>query len=70
VNTPKLTANWRKSSFSDGNGGDCVEVAPTRDETIAVRHSKDPDGPLITYTRSEFRAFVAGVKAGEFDDLT
>jgi hypothetical protein len=70
VNTPEPTGAWRTSSFSGDNGGNCVEVAPTGDDTIAVRHSKDPDGPVITYTRSEFRAFVAGVKADEFDDLT
>jgi Domain of unknown function (DUF397) len=69
VNTAHLAAKWRKSSFSGDNGGACVEVAPTRDDAVAVRHSKDPDGPVITYTRGEFRAFVAGVKAGEFDDL-
>jgi hypothetical protein len=70
VSTPYVAGRWRKSSLSDSSGGDCVEVAPTQDDTIAVRHSKDPDGPVITYTRGEFRAFVAGVKAGEFDDLT
>ena len=38
---------WRKSSYSGGNGGDCVEVARTLPAAIAVRDSKDPDGPAL-----------------------
>jgi hypothetical protein len=36
---------------------------------VAVRDSKDPDGPVLLYTRAEWRAFLHGAKAGEFDDL-
>ena len=61
---------WRKSSFSGSNGGDCVEIAPTPDNTVAVRNSKAPEAGVVLFTRSELAAFVAGVKAGEFDDLT
>jgi hypothetical protein len=61
------SAVWRKSSRSNGNGGNnCVEVATTPD-TVAVRDSKDPDGPRLSFTPSEWAAFLAGVKAGEFD---
>jgi hypothetical protein len=59
---------WRKSSKSGPINDNCVEVAAAGDD-VAVRHSKTPVGPVITYTRDEFRAFVEGAKAGEFDDL-
>ncbi len=62
-----LTSLWRKSSFS-GAGGDCVEVAAVGPQ-IAVRHSKRPDEEVLLYSRSELAAFIAGCKAGEFDDL-
>ncbi len=63
---PNVNSPWRKSTRSGGNGGQCVEVR-THNGTIQVRHSKDPDGPTLTYTRAEWDAFVAGVKADEFD---
>jgi hypothetical protein len=55
---------WRRASRC-GNSS-CVEVAMRGDE-IALRDSKLPDSPVLTYTRDEWRAFVAGVKDGEFD---
>ncbi|MDH3679421.1 MAG: DUF397 domain-containing protein [Acidimicrobiia bacterium] len=59
---------WRKSSFSGANGGDCVEIADT-DDGILMRNSKLIDAGTIPFTRSELAAFIAGCKAGEFDDL-
>ena len=59
---------FRKSSFSNGQGGNCVEVAVTEGGGRAVRHSKDPEGAVIFYTPDEWRAFLAGAKAGEFDE--
>jgi len=59
--------NWRKSSFSGGSGGNCVEVTELTDGWIAVRNSKNPAGPEIVYTAAEWDAFLEGVKAGEFD---
>jgi hypothetical protein len=58
---------WRKSSHSSANGGNCVEVARAPASAVAVRDSKDPDGPRLVVTPDEWRAFAAGVKAGEFD---
>ncbi|MGI9097742.1 MAG: DUF397 domain-containing protein [Solirubrobacteraceae bacterium] len=57
---------WRKSSYSD-SGGECVETARLPDRRIALRHSKHPDGAVLLYTPAEWRAFIAGVKAGELD---
>ena len=57
---------WRKSSYSGSNGGDCVEVADKLPEAVvAVRDSKDPHGPNLTFSRDEWRAFTTSVKRGE-----
>ena len=61
-------AVWRKSTFSGANGGDCVEVAESGSDVL-VRNSKRPELGALPFTRSEIRAFVAGCKAGEFDNL-
>lgn len=58
---------WRKSSYS-GQGGSCVEVAED-DDRIAVRNSNHPDAGTLHFTRDEMSAWIAGIKAGEFDDL-
>ncbi|WP_219413394.1 DUF397 domain-containing protein [Pseudonocardia nigra] len=60
---------WRKSSFSQGNGGGdgCVEVAFHPDGGVAVRDTKDRSLAPHRYTAAEWDAFVAGVRAGEFD---
>jgi hypothetical protein len=60
--------SWRKSSRS-GAVGNCVEVAQLPSGEIAVRNSRFPQGPALVYTQAEIEAFVAGAKAGEFDDL-
>jgi Domain of unknown function (DUF397) len=59
-------AAWRKSSYSGGQGA-CVEIADLPDGGIAVRDSKDPGGPKLTFTAKEWAAFLAGTKDGEFD---
>jgi len=57
---------WRKSSYSGSNGGGCVEIASGQAAMVAVRDSKDPEGPVLTFTPGEWQEFTAGVKAGEF----
>jgi len=57
---------WRKSTRSGGNN-DCVEAADLPNGGMAVRDSKDPDGPILCFTAAEWEAFVVGVKDGEFD---
>ena len=60
-------AAWRKSTYSGDNGGGCVEVARNLPGVVAVRDSKDPEGPKLAFAPDEWRAFTAGIKAGEFD---
>jgi hypothetical protein len=60
-------AEWRKSSFSGSNGGGCVEVARNLPGVVAVRDSKDREGPALVFTPGEWRAFLDGVRAAEFD---
>jgi hypothetical protein len=59
------SAEWRKSSYSTNNGN-CVEVARNLPAVVAVRDSKNPDGPALVFTAYEWRAFVSGARAGEF----
>ncbi len=58
-------AVWRKSSYSSGNGGACVEVARNLPDVVAVRDSKNPEGPALVFTPREWRAFLDGVRADE-----
>jgi Domain of unknown function (DUF397) len=57
-------ADWRKSRCSATNG--CVEVA-FLDGPVAVRDSKDQQGPVLVFTQAEWEAFVGGIRDGEFD---
>lgn len=59
---------WRKSRLSNPNGN-CVELARLAGGGVGVRHSRDPNGPVLIYTDAEIATFLAGVQAGEFDDL-
>ncbi|MFF4949974.1 DUF397 domain-containing protein [Streptomyces chattanoogensis] len=63
------TAEWAKSSYSDANGGECLEF--TRDLTeahglIPIRDSKNPDGPALVFPAAHWSSFVTAVKNGSF----
>jgi len=64
---PKLAhATWRKNRHSASEDG-CVETAFLADGRVGVRDSKDRGGPALLYTPRGWRAFIAGVKDGEFE---
>ncbi|MER7542005.1 DUF397 domain-containing protein [Actinomadura sp.] len=53
---------WRKSSYTGSNGGNCVELAEVAGSVVAVRDSKDPDGPVLLLTRTALRTAVQTVR--------
>ncbi|MEV6810787.1 DUF397 domain-containing protein [Micromonospora sp. NPDC051296] len=55
-------AHWRRSTRSGDNGGNCVEVADNLPGIVAVRDSKDPAGPALTFSPSAWAAFVRDAK--------
>jgi hypothetical protein len=55
-----MEMNWRKSSYSSGNGGNCVEVGNT--DRIVVRDSKDPEGPKLAFTPEQWRPFTRRIR--------
>jgi hypothetical protein len=61
TNSPGL--RWRKSRYSS-DSANCVEVAPT-DSGMAVRDSKDVQGPVLWFTAGAWQAFVAAVRDGD-----
>lgn len=72
LDLPPAIAAWRKSTHSNGNGGECVEVGVPGDvpaRLLAIRDSKDPDGPRLHVTPAAWAAFTADVAAGAYDHL-
>lgn len=73
LNVDLSGAAWRTSSYSGGNGGQCVAVAAVgshdtgQDRLCLVRDSKDPDGTVLAFDRQSWSDFAADVKAGRFD---
>jgi hypothetical protein len=59
------TARWRKSSYSNGEGGSCVEVADNF-SVVPVRDSKNPGGPALVFPAAGWTSFVAAVKDSHF----
>ncbi len=68
-NTPSAAVTrgpWRKSTRSGQYSDNCVEVA-FAPQSVAVRDSKDPSGPILLVTAEEWRSFVRATRAGRFD---
>ncbi|WP_062212078.1 DUF397 domain-containing protein [Streptomyces sp. NBRC 109706] len=53
---------WRKSSYSGGSNGDCLEVCPDRATAVPVRDSKRPTGPAIVFSSDSWTAFLTTVR--------
>jgi hypothetical protein len=62
-------ATWTKSARSGPTGGNCVEVTFLTEGAVAMRNSRQPDGPALVFTRDEWDAFVGGARDGDFDGL-
>ena len=56
-------AEWRKSSRSGDNGGACVEVARNLPCGVAVRDSKNPDGPVLILSKDAWASFITRLRA-------
>ncbi|MFE9295971.1 DUF397 domain-containing protein [Streptomyces niveus] len=63
--TDLRNAQWRKSSYSNSDGGNCVEVADGYPGVVPVRDSKAPSGPVLLLNPTAWRDFVAHVGGGE-----
>ncbi|MFG2001200.1 DUF397 domain-containing protein [Spirillospora sp. NPDC048911] len=64
----EIAGVWRKSSHSSGQGTECVEAAAApASRLVLARDSKDASGPVLAFSRSEWGAFLGGVKRGAFD---
>ena len=61
-----MDAPWVKSSFSFANGN-CVEVAELPGDSVGIRDSRDPGGPVLRFTRAEWAAFLGGARRGELE---
>lgn len=59
-------ATWRTALAC--NGGECIRVA-SKGNRILIGDSKNPDGPVLSYSRAEWRTFVGGIHQGDFDGL-
>ena len=64
--TTNLT--WRKSTYSGPNGA-CVEIAVPSSVSIAVRDSKDPEGPQLHFTNEAWAAFATAAGSGAFGEV-
>jgi hypothetical protein len=64
MNAELADAQWRRSSYSGGSGGNCVEVATNLPGPVAVRDSKHPNSPPLLLTPAEWRALTATLRAG------
>ena len=55
-----MESNWRKSSYSGDNGGECVEVASAG--AVMVRDTTDRNGPVVTFTVAAWQSFTPTIK--------
>jgi hypothetical protein len=65
VEGARLGAEWFKSSYSDNQGGACVEGALLPTGGIAIRDSKDPQGPALLFPAAAWTAFAHAIQSGE-----
>ncbi|MFI5940471.1 DUF397 domain-containing protein [Streptomyces uncialis] len=59
---PPVALDWRKSSYSNAEGGDCLEVAGGVPDAVPIRDSKRPDGPILLVQAPAWTAFIGAVR--------
>ena len=59
----QIAPRWHKSSYSGNGGSDCVEVARNLPGVVAVRDSKNPDGPILIISKDEWASFITRVRS-------
>jgi len=64
--TNDISKDWYKSSFCTSSAN-CVETRMHTDGSVDIRNSRDPQGPVVSFTKDEWTAFLSGVRSGEFD---
>jgi hypothetical protein len=57
-----ISARWRRSSYSNANGGECVEITEDLPGVVPVRDSKKPHGPVVVVPAGVWDAFVNSLK--------
>lgn len=60
------SVSWRKSTYSGGEGGECVELADL-DAAVGIRDSKNPYGPKLVVSRRNLRVFITRIKSGHHE---
>ncbi|MFJ4908238.1 DUF397 domain-containing protein [Streptomyces sp. NPDC093249] len=60
-------ASWRKSSYSNSDGGECIEISDDFTSLVPVRDSKVPGGPVLVFPAGDWSFFVAAVKRGRLN---
>jgi hypothetical protein len=63
----QIELSWRKASRSGNGGGSCVEVGTGLPGKVAIRDSKDREGPKLAVSNQTWTEFVQDIKHGEFD---
>ncbi|MFE4540519.1 DUF397 domain-containing protein [Streptomyces scopuliridis] len=61
-------ASWRKSSYSNSDGGECVEVSDDFAGVVPVRDSKVPHGPVLVFPAAGWGYFVSAIRGGQLGD--
>ena len=57
-----LSRAWVTSSYSNSDGDNCVQARRSGQASVQVRDSKDPDGPVLTFTAAQWHTFIATIK--------
>lgn len=62
-------SGWRKSSYSNSEGGSCLEVLDGYPLGVPVRDSKDPHGPALIFTADSWSSFISAAKCGIYQSI-